>query len=330
MRMAADMMMEPDYEALARMEDLKAENSGFFTEYHLTLAGQDSIHLGARLDHNTAEDQRMGRTTSGMKDEQKLHSGFVRYESDASQAYQYYLGLGHTERAADYWERMKSPAATSMMMQGSESTFDLESEKTTQLDIGWLKHQGELTGSVSAFYAHQDDYLLVESLSMVASNVRNIEARSWGAEADANWQWANNWSNYASLAWVRGENVTDDEALGQIPPLEARLGLQFNNDLWSTSAQLRLVDQQQQVSPGKGNIVGQDISESKGFAIASINAGYKVLPELLVTAGIDNLFDKAYAEHISRAGAAVPGFEVTDKVNEPGRTWWLKAQWKFN
>jgi len=54
------------------------------------------------------------------------------------------------------------------------------------------------------------------------------------------------------------------------------------------------------------------------------------LPELLITAGIDNLFDKAYAEHISRAGAAVSGYEVTDKVNEPGRTWWLKAQWKFN
>jgi iron complex outermembrane receptor protein len=329
-RKASDMMMEPDYKALARMEDMQAENLGLFTEYHLTLADQDSIHIGARIDHSKAEDQRMGRTTSGMEDDKQLHSGFLRYESDASQAYQYYAGIGHSERPADYWERMKNPAATSMMMTGSESTFDLDTEKTTQLDFGLLKHKGELTGSISAFYAHQDDFLLVESLNMFASNVRNIEARSWGAEADANWQWANNWSNYASIAWVRGENITDNEALGQIPPLEARLGLQFNNQQWSAGAQLRLVDQQEQVSPGTGTIVGQDLSETEGFATAAINAGYKVMPELLITAGIDNLFDKAYAEHISRSGAAVSGYEVTDKVNEPGRTWWLKAQWKFN
>jgi iron complex outermembrane receptor protein len=43
-----------------------------------------------------------------------------------------------------------------------------------------------------------------------------------------------------------------------------------------------------------------------------------------VTAGIDNLFDRTYAEHLSRSGAAVAGFEQTTRVNEPGRTIWLK------
>ena len=44
-----------------------------------------------------------------------------------------------------------------------------------------------------------------------------------------------------------------------------------------------------------------------------------------VTAGVDNLLDRAYAEHLSRAGAMVAGFVQSTRVDEPGRTLWLKA-----
>lgn len=46
---------------------------------------------------------------------------------------------------------------------------------------------------------------------------------------------------------------------------------------------------------------------------------------LLVTAGVDNLFDRTCAEHISQAGSMVPGFVQTTRVNEPGRTIWMKV-----
>jgi iron complex outermembrane receptor protein len=42
--------------------------------------------------------------------------------------------------------------------------------------------------------------------------------------------------------------------------------------------------------------------------------------------GIDNLFDKTYAEAISRGGANVSGYDTTLRINEPGRTAWLKVQ----
>jgi iron complex outermembrane receptor protein len=37
------------------------------------------------------------------------------------------------------------------------------------------------------------------------------------------------------------------------------------------------------------------------------------------------LFDKNYAEHISRSGSAISGYETTARVNDPGRTLWVKA-----
>jgi iron complex outermembrane receptor protein len=60
-----------------------------------------------------------------------------------------------------------------------------------------------------------------------------------------------------------------------------------------------------------------------------VNAGWRPRESVLVSAGIDNLFDRTYAEHISRAGAMIPGFIQTTRINEPGRTLWLKAQLTF-
>ena len=48
-----------------------------------------------------------------------------------------------------------------------------------------------------------------------------------------------------------------------------------------------------------------------------------------ITSGIDNLLNETYAEHISKAGAMIAGYDQTTRINEPGRTYWLKAQLSF-
>ena len=45
-------------------------------------------------------------------------------------------------------------------------------------------------------------------------------------------------------------------------------------------------------------MVGQDIGASAGFAIVSLNAGYRPRKGFLVTAGVDNLFDRTYASSV--------------------------------
>jgi iron complex outermembrane recepter protein len=58
--------------------------------------------------------------------------------------------------------------------------------------------------------------------------------------------------------------------------------------------------------------------------VFSLNAGYRPRKGMLIAGGVDNLFDKTYAEHISRAGAMVSGFDQTTRINEPGRNIWIK------
>lgn len=312
---------DPDYQSKSRDEDMRFTSNALFAEATQQLDDGDSLHAGLRVTRDEAEDLRSGKTTSGTEDNQWLTSAFARYEQQLNSNTRSYIGLGYTERAADYWERTRNPAA---------STFALNPEQTTQLDIGLVYSSTDIKASVSAFYAHHNDYILIEKLSAVASDARNIRATTLGTEADLSWRFAPNWTSTSTLAWVYGENDSEDRALGQMPAPELRLGLNYEQGAWSAGGLLRGVSKQSRVAVNQGNIVGQDIGKTSGYAVFSLHAGYQVMENLLVTAGIDNLFDRTYAEHISRNGATVPGYDVTtERINEPGRNLWLKAQYNF-
>ena len=88
---------------------------------------------------------------------------------------------------------------------------------------------------------------------------------------------------------------------------------------------------QNRIAENQGNVVGKDYDKSAGFGVFSLNGAYKVNNNLKLSAGVDNLFDKTYAEHLNLAGNAGFGYPATDPqpVNEPGRTFWTKVDFSF-
>jgi iron complex outermembrane receptor protein len=86
---------------------------------------------------------------------------------------------------------------------------------------------------------------------------------------------------------------------------------------------------QRRHADGQGNVVGQDLGASAGFGVFSLNAGYRVNQRLKLAAGVDNLFDKTYAEHLNLAGNAGFGYPGSVRIHEPGRTLWLRADVAF-
>jgi iron complex outermembrane receptor protein len=326
------------YEAMARVKDAAFENLGLFGELTRELAGGHRVTGGLRADHWSATDARQSlrlgmsgtvpNPTAGKERNETLVSGFGRYEHALEQATAY-AGAGYVERFPDYWELLGGGRESV----DSLSAFGTRPERTTQLDAGVVFGSGAMTLSLSAFASRVDDYILIESNyakgMRVTSVTRNVDATTWGAEGDLSYLLAPGWTVTGTLAWTRGQNETDDRPLGQIPPLEGRLGLSWEGARWSAGALLRAVAGQDRVAINQGNVVGQDIGPSEDFAVFSLNAGYRLPQGLLLTAGVDNVFDEAYAEHISRAGAMVAGFEQTTRVNEPGRTAWLSLSAKF-
>jgi iron complex outermembrane receptor protein len=306
------------------------------------VSARDRLVAGLRLDGWRAEDQRrvisdLMTTSPNPTDGERRHEthpgGFARYEHDLGgpSAGTAYVGLGYTERAPDYWELITNESLA------TRSSFHTRTEKTTQLDTGVSLHRGPVTASVSAFANHVDDYILVEAnvpktmglTTRSAVVTRNVDTRAWGGEAALGWRFAPRWIADASVAYVAGRNTTDDRPLAQQPPLEGRLSLTYATPRWTVGGLARCVAAQHRYAVNQGTIVGQDLGPTAGFAVYSLNAGWRLTAHAVVTAGVDNLFDRTYAEHLSRNGGAVTGYPVTTRVNEPGRTLWVKLATTF-
>jgi len=114
-----------------------------------------------------------------------------------------------------------------------------------------------------------------------------------------------------------------------MPPLEARLGLNYAQGPWSAGVLWRVAAAQRRYALNQGNVVGRDLGPSAGFGVFSLHADYRVNQRLKLSLGIDNLFDKTYAEHLNLAGNAGFGYPGGVRVNEPGRTLWLRADVTF-
>jgi iron complex outermembrane receptor protein len=197
-----------------------------------------------------------------------------------------------------------------------------------------IREAGPWHLSVAGFINQIDDYILIDTQfpgKEGTAIVRNVAANTWGTEAGLAWT-SGRWKLDGSLAYVQGNNATDNTPLAQLPPLELHLGAEYSTGTWSLGGLVRKVARQDRVDVGAGNIVGQDIGTTDGFTVLSINGSWKPNKTVLVSAGIDNVTDQTYAEHISRAGDSVmiTGYEQTTRVNEPGRNYWIKASIKLD
>lgn len=307
-------------------KDARFHDYGLFSELTWLATEQSKVTGGARLDRVLVDNF---TDTGSSQRTDLLPAGFVRVEHNlAEMPVMFYAGIGYTERFPDYWELFSPTYGPG----GSADVFDnVKTEKTTQLDIGAQYTGKRLNGWVSAYIGRVNDFILFryDPHHPRISQVDNVNATIMGGEAGIGYQLTETWKTDASLAYSWGRNTDDHQPLPQIPPLEARLGLTWERGDWSSTGLLRLVSSQHRVAINEGNVVGKDFDSSAGFAIFSANAAYRLNKSVKLSAGVDNLFDKAYSEHLNLAGNSSFGYSANTSVNEPGRTFWGKVNVTF-
>ncbi|MFO1469369.1 MAG: TonB-dependent copper receptor [Steroidobacteraceae bacterium] len=320
--------------------DAKFADLGVFAEATWRLHPNDRAVFGLRSDRAEVTDQRetlgsmmpMPNPTAGVRRRENLLNGFARYEHELRNTpFDWFAGLGRAERMPDYWELFSPDAGPA----GSMNAFSaLVPEKTLQLDVGVQYKTRRYDVWLSAYAGRIDDFILFTygggGMMGLRSSVSQVDANVHGAEAGIEIRPLTQLKAGATLAYAWGENRASGAALPQIPPLDARLSLAYEGARWSAGALLRLVAAQDRVALGQGNVVGRDLARSTGFSVLSFNGAYRFSKQISVAAGVDNLLDRTYTEHLNLSGSADFGYPAEAvRINEPGRTVWAKLLWKL-
>ncbi len=259
-------------------------------------------------------------------------SGLVRFERFVRPQLTFFSGLSRSARAADTTERYLGSNNMNPAKRWIGNPQILPA-KHHQLDLGLSSQSRTATWSVTGFLDQVDDFILRDRAhgqeeilqNDNATIYRNVEARLIGLEADGSYRLGNRCQIAGVASWVRGDNRTDDRPLAQIPPLEGWLQLDYDAQRWSTMGLIRWAAAQDRVDDSPLTGSGQDYGETPGYAVLDLAGQYRILESLSVFAGVDNVFDRTYANHLNRANLFDPD---PVRINEPGTTVWIRLSWR--
>ncbi|MDD9301388.1 MAG: TonB-dependent receptor [Desulfobacter sp.] len=156
--------------------------------------------------------------------------------------------------------------------------------------------------------------MITEALVPGSATVYQMEnlnkARLLGGELDVQYRPFGLWQLYANIAYTRGTNETDNTDLSFIPPLNGLAGMGYNKNSPGLWGDINLTWAAHQ------NKVSSEETRTPGWATVNLKAGYRFLigkthHDLVL--GIDNLLDKAYANHLSTSRGvelSEPGFNA--------------------
>jgi outer membrane receptor protein involved in Fe transport len=257
-------------------------------------------------------------------------------------------GFGHGQRAPTLIERYSDGLFLGIAQSGFTRVIgdpDLDEERDWQVDIGLQADYGYWRGRAAVFHAWVDDYVTLDGSTVTDPPLfesarlfrftNTEEATLAGFEVSGEYDWSDYLSPFATMKYVEGRDQIINAPLTQIPPLDSVVGIRLHEPslerFWSVEFAARIVDNQDRlgtVRSGAGTTIIEE--ETPGFTVWHLRSYYNYTRDLTFTAGIENLFDRNYQEHLDlrlRGPADFPG-GVT-RVLAPGITPYFGVDWTF-
>ena len=208
---------------------------------------------------------------------------------------------------------------------------DLKPEKGYSFDLGFrvwkpkinLKINGFLNRFSNMIVEKQGEFVYTFNTgaeagtqdtlpALINSNVK--EAMLYGFDMQTNYNIYKNTVIYATASFVRGKDTKNDKNLPLIPPINGNTGIKYHfPGIGTIDFSAKIFDDQEKTAQGEQRTPGYAIYN---LMISSSEFDLK-MPKIKVTAGIKNIFDRAYRNHLSTNRGIIN--------IEPGRTYYLKT-----
>lgn len=194
---------------------------------------------------------------------------------------------------------------------------NLKSERSLYFEYG-LHYEGPALRATTSLYANTvDDYIESRRVSSSLYQMSNVgKAQIRGVEQEVEWNFYQGFTAYANAAYAQGKDVTKDEPLRFVAPLNGLVGVRQRLDSgfwWAVESQW---------AAEKDN-VPSGTPRSDEWAVLNARAGYGFTLGGLrneIVAGVNNILDKAYHNYL----ATSRGIELMEPGLNAYATWRVK------
>ena len=121
----------------------------------------------------------------------------------------------------------------------------------------------------------------------------NVDARLVGFDFDAGYDFEGPLRIDGVVNYVRGKRRDIDDDLYRISPPNVMVGLTYEQSVWSTTIEARAVDDQNKVSDTNSE------RTTDGYVVFSAYGDWYIREGVKLSAGVENLFDAVYEDHLS-------------------------------
>jgi hemoglobin/transferrin/lactoferrin receptor protein len=316
------------------LPDSKYSSLGFFVQDYAELIKSKLIlSVGARVDKIDVS----GSTTYNPVYE--ITNGTISYtpsgqkiiwnETEANDAsYSSNIGLKYSvnqnlDMALSLGYSFRSPSLEERFQYIDQGTYvrignpDLNSEigKSADLELRYYFNKFKITTGL--FFNYFTD-MVVEKPGTFEGRTAYIktnvgEARLYGFDLGTSYNFYSDFLIYANAAYVKGDDITSGGNLPEIAPLNGTVGI-------SAGVPGYAVLDLSSIIFAKQNDPAVSEPATPGYAIFNLTVKSEKIsfgkPGFFVTAGIENIFDKSYRNHLSSARGTI--------LSEPGRNFFIK------
>jgi iron complex outermembrane receptor protein len=318
-------------------------NTGVYSELVTPLASWWTTRFGGRADyvHTTAfitDPANSNIDPAFRKQDNTPYSFFATSDMDLTQRWKSIVKVGQAQRVPTLLERYSSGLVLARLQSGLTRVIGddtLGPERLWQVDASLIGNYDDLQLRLTAFNAWIHNYITYTGNNVTDLTGANLvrqtatpQALLYGYEARADQVLSGSWSTFAASHLVIGEDQTIHQPLPGMSPLEGQIGLRWqdweNPDRLGVETIVRIVDSQQRVARIRQGVffnpngVTQVEQVTPAFTTVNIRAYYNPTRYMRWVAGIENLFDATYLQHLdirlqqqgpfNSAFAYAPGF----------------------
>jgi iron complex outermembrane receptor protein len=329
-------------------------NPGLYAESTLEWLPYWTTAIGGRLDWAYTGARQPVPPADQSSLEGDLHSNELLYAAyltntvDMTPNWTTHLGIGYAEVVPDLYQRYANGIFLGIIQNGFSRVIGspaLPKERLLQFDINATADYEHFRGRAGFFYGWLFDHATYEaneipdpSGARLLRSVSTDQAALTGFEAYGEYDWLPWLTPFGGVRYVRGQDLVIDQPLPQISPLESTVGVRIEDleasQPWGLEGGVRMVARQTRFASVRAMYTGGTAirveDPTAGFSTFYVRGYYRPRPSLNIIAGVENLFDRNYIEHLDLRLPAVPEENfVATRVLSPGVTPYVTVEWTW-